>query len=60
MENEVYDIIRKMRPDIKVLFVSGYGEEVISKTGISKEGLNFIRKTHFRNRTYRKSQMHYG
>ncbi|HJW87492.1 MAG TPA: PAS domain S-box protein [Candidatus Brocadiaceae bacterium] len=41
---EVYDIIRKMRPDIKVLFVSGYGEEVISKTGISKEGLNFIRK----------------
>ncbi|HLE86785.1 MAG TPA: PAS domain-containing protein [Candidatus Brocadiaceae bacterium] len=41
---EAYDTIKNMRPDVKVLFLSGYDEEVISKTGIHKEGLDYILK----------------
>lgn len=41
---EAYDVIREMRPDMKALFISSYSEDVISKTGICKEGLSFIQK----------------
>lgn len=41
---EVYDEIRKMRPDVKVIFISGYGDDIVSKTGICKEGARFIQK----------------
>jgi signal transduction histidine kinase len=41
---DVYNEIRKIRPDMKALFVSGYNEEVIHKKGILEEGLNFISK----------------
>ena len=41
---EVYDEIKKARPDMKALFVSGYNEEVIHKNGILEDGLNFISK----------------
>lgn len=41
---EVYDEIKKIRPDIKALFMSGYGEKVVHKRGILKEGLNYITK----------------
>lgn len=41
---EVYNEIKKARPDMKALFVSGYNEEVIHKKGILEEGLNFISK----------------
>jgi two-component system NtrC family sensor kinase len=41
---EVYDEIRKARPDMRTLFMSGYAEEVISETIILEEGLNFISK----------------
>jgi PAS domain S-box-containing protein len=41
---EVYDEIRKVRPDIKAIFTSGYNADVIHKKGIIEEGLNYILK----------------
>jgi PAS domain S-box-containing protein len=41
---EVYDEIKKEKPDIKVIFMSGYNADVIHKKGILKEGLDFISK----------------
>jgi DNA-binding response OmpR family regulator len=41
---EVYAEIRKMNPDIKVLFFSGYPADLIHKEGILDAGLNFLNK----------------
>ncbi|MBI3815580.1 MAG: DUF3365 domain-containing protein [Nitrospinae bacterium] len=41
---EVYDIIRKINPDMKALFISGYTQDIITSKGISEEGLEFIEK----------------
>jgi len=41
---EAYDEIRKIKPDVKALFMSGYTSEVIHKKGILDEGINFIAK----------------
>ncbi len=41
---EVFDDIRKLKPEIKALFMSGYTANVIHKKGILEEGLDFILK----------------
>ena len=41
---EVYNEIRKIRPDVKTLFVSGYSADIVTKQGIEEEGLDFILK----------------
>jgi CheY-like chemotaxis protein len=41
---EVYDELKKLRPDIKVLFISGYSADILTKKGIAGEGINFISK----------------
>jgi PAS domain S-box-containing protein len=41
---EVYDEIRKIRPDMKALFLSGYAEDKIQKKGVLEEGLHFVYK----------------
>lgn len=41
---EVYDEIKKIKPDIKVLFTSGYTADIINKKGILEEGIDFISK----------------
>ncbi len=41
---EAYEEIRKMRPDIKVLFTSGYTADIIHAKGILEEGINLISK----------------
>ncbi|MEF9438725.1 MAG: response regulator, partial [Candidatus Mariimomonas ferrooxydans] len=41
---EVYAEIKKARPDIKVIFTSGYTEGTIHANGILEKGLNFISK----------------
>jgi PAS domain S-box-containing protein len=41
---EAYAEIKKVRPDIKVIFVSGYSVDIIQKKGILELGLNFISK----------------
>jgi len=41
---EVYDLVSRVRPDIKVLFMSGYTANIIHKQGVLNEGINFIAK----------------
>ncbi|MBI5739150.1 MAG: PAS domain S-box protein [Nitrospirae bacterium] len=41
---EAYDRIKAMRPDIKVLFTSGYPADFIHRQEIMEEGLNFVSK----------------
>jgi PAS domain S-box-containing protein len=41
---EVYEEIRKVRPDVQVLFSSGYTADILSRKGILKEDLQFIAK----------------
>ena len=41
---EAYEAIRKINPDIKVLFFSGYSADIIQREGILTEKLEFIMK----------------
>jgi two-component system cell cycle sensor histidine kinase/response regulator CckA len=41
---DAFEEIRTIRPDIKVLFISGYSADMISTEGILEEGLSFISK----------------
>lgn len=41
---EAYDQIKKIKPDIRTLFVSGYTADIILRKGILEEGFNFISK----------------
>ena len=41
---EVLDEIRKIRPDIKSIFISGYTADIINKKGILDAALDFITK----------------
>ncbi|GAB4420164.1 MAG: hypothetical protein OHK0032_15940 [Thermodesulfovibrionales bacterium] len=41
---EVYEEIKKLNPDIKTIFLSGYTANLIHKKGILEEGLDFILK----------------
>jgi signal transduction histidine kinase/CHASE3 domain sensor protein/CheY-like chemotaxis protein len=41
---EAYDAIRRLAPDIKALFMSGYSPNLVHKRGILEEGLNLILK----------------
>ncbi|MDH4230630.1 MAG: PAS domain S-box protein [Nitrospirota bacterium] len=41
---EVSDIAKRIRPDIKILFTSGYTADIIHKKGIFDKGLDFISK----------------
>jgi PAS domain S-box-containing protein len=41
---EVYEEIKRMRPDIKALFTSGYTADIIRRRGILDEGLHFVSK----------------
>jgi two-component system, cell cycle sensor histidine kinase and response regulator CckA len=41
---ELYEEIKKLQPDIKVLFISGYPADHITGKGILETGMNFIPK----------------
>lgn len=41
---EVFDEIKKIKPDIKVIFTSGYSADLINKEGITKDRCSFIPK----------------
>ena len=41
---KLVDLIRKKKPGLKVLFMSGYSEDQISKQGILNKEINFIQK----------------
>ena len=36
--------VRRMRPDVRVLFMSGYAEDVVAHSGVLEEEVNFIGK----------------
>jgi two-component system, cell cycle sensor histidine kinase and response regulator CckA len=41
---ETYNEINEIQPGIKVLFMSGYTDDILSSTGILEDNLNFISK----------------
>jgi CheY-like chemotaxis protein len=41
---EVYEELRKVRPDLKALFMSGYTADIVREKGILDEGLVFLDK----------------
>jgi signal transduction histidine kinase len=41
---EVYEKVKEIKPDIKVLFLSGYSEGFLQKEGVLEKGLNLIFK----------------
>jgi DNA-binding response OmpR family regulator len=38
------DEIKKVRPGIRILFMSGYSEDMIKKQGMTEEGLEYVQK----------------
>ncbi len=42
--NEVYEKLRKIYPNLKVLFASGYTDKVIAQYGVLFQDTNFIAK----------------
>jgi FixJ family two-component response regulator len=53
---ELRDRIKIIRPEIKVLFMSGYTSDVIVHHGIPEEGVHFIQKPFGLNDLARKIQ----
>ncbi len=41
---DAYDCIKKLMPGMKVLFMSGYSESIVTNKEIREEGLTFIQK----------------
>ncbi len=41
---EVYDEIRNLKPDVKVLFISGYDEDLMQRKGIFEKNMDFLIK----------------
>ena len=41
---EAYEAIKQAKPDVKVIFTSGYTADIIQKKGITEEGLDIILK----------------
>lgn len=41
---EAYEEIKKIRPDIKIIFLSGYTGDILNTKGLKGKGLNFLLK----------------
>ena len=41
---EIAEAMKEKYPDLKVIFISGYDESIISQNGVLKEGINFLPK----------------
>jgi PAS domain S-box-containing protein len=41
---DVYKELKKIKPDIKILFISGYTADILKQKGIENEKINFISK----------------
>jgi two-component system cell cycle sensor histidine kinase/response regulator CckA len=51
---EILDEVRKMKPGIKVIFISGYTANIMHEKGIFEEGLDFIAKPFVKDELLRK------
>ncbi len=41
---EAYEVIKNLRPDVKVLFLSGYATDILTKRSMLEEEINFLPK----------------
>jgi FixJ family two-component response regulator len=41
---ELYDVLRNLQPDLKVIFMSGYTSNLIGHQNIIDQGTSFIQK----------------
>jgi CheY-like chemotaxis protein len=41
---EIAERLRKLRPDVAVLFTSGYARDAIARDGVLEQGVNFLQK----------------
>lgn len=41
---ECFELLKERNPDLKVIYMSGYTENIIAQRGVLKEGTNFIQK----------------
>ncbi len=41
---EIFEEIKKIKPEVKVIFISGYTKEIIHQKGVAEEGVDFITK----------------
>ncbi len=41
---EISERLRKLRPDVAVLFTSGYARDAIARDGVLEQGVNFLQK----------------
>ncbi|HTP57887.1 MAG TPA: ATP-binding protein, partial [Spirochaetia bacterium] len=41
---EMFRLLRSARPDLKVVYMSGYAKDVITQSGVIEKGVNFIQK----------------
>jgi len=51
---EVYEEIRKVRSDVKVLFTSGYNPDTVLTKGVTDEAINYVTKPWTPNQLLRK------
>jgi two-component system, cell cycle sensor histidine kinase and response regulator CckA len=51
---QMFDRLKKLRPELKVLFMSGYSEEIVAQRGIVEEGMHYIQKPLEMNKLYQK------
>jgi FixJ family two-component response regulator len=41
---DLRDILQVIRPEMKVIFMSGYSADIISQQGVLEEGVHFLSK----------------
>jgi two-component system, cell cycle sensor histidine kinase and response regulator CckA len=50
----MFDRIRALRPELKVLFMSGYSDDIVAQRGVVEEGMQYIQKPLEMNKLYQK------
>lgn len=51
---DAHDIIKKMKPDVKALLMSGYTNDIMLNKDLQKEGLHFLQKPFFPEKLFEK------
>jgi two-component system cell cycle sensor histidine kinase/response regulator CckA len=51
---KMFEEIKRIRPDVKVIFITGYAPDIMHKKGMNDEGVDFITKPFKKNELLRK------